>query len=152
MDMGKTAFSGPVYGAKSLIFSYSRTSTTAPSTAVFTFAQAIVPTGQDWYVTDFHAFRESTHSTAFTLSLSDDSSRATSSTRTIASVAIASSAAGSVGSTIVTADAGEYEGKRVASGSTVTLQLANGGSSVTGGTFTAWAYGFIRFVSSTRSE
>lgn len=150
--MGKTAFSGPVYGAKSLIWSFARSSTVAPSTSLHTFAQVIVPPGQDWFVTDFHAFRESTHSTAFVLSLSDDSSRATASTRTVADLAITSSASGVLASTIVTADAGEYEGRRVASGSTVTLQLANGGSSVAGGNFAAWAYGYIRFVSSTRAE
>lgn len=150
--MGKTAFSGPVYGAKSLLLSYSKTSTTVPSTSVFSYAQIVVPTGQDWYVTDFHAFRESTHSSAFTLSLSDDSSRASSSTRVIANLATTSTAAAQVLSTVVTAEPGEYEGRRVAAGSTVTLQLANGGSSATGAVFSAWAYGFIRFVSSTRSE
>jgi hypothetical protein len=150
--MGKTAFSGPVYGAKSLLLSYSKTSTTVPSTATFGYAQLIVPTGQDWYVTDFHAFRESTHSTNFVLSLSDDSSRATSSTRTVADLAITSSAASQMASTVASADAGEYEGRRVAAGSTLTLQLANGNSSVTGAVFSAWAYGFIRFVSSSRSE
>jgi hypothetical protein len=150
--MGKTAFSGPVYGAKSLLFSYSKSSTTVTSTATVTLAQIIVPTGQDWYVSDFQAFRESTHSTSFVLSLSDDSSRATSSTRTVAGLAITSSAAAQVASTVVTVDAGEYEGRRVAAGSTLTLQLANGNSSATGAVFSAWAYGFIRFVSSTRSE
>jgi hypothetical protein len=150
--MGLTRHSGPLYGAKSLLWGYSRSSTVAPSTAIFTFAQVIVPTGQDWYVTDFHAFRESTHSTNFVLSLSDDSSRATETTRTVANLAITSSAAAQVASTAVAADAGEYEGKRVAAGSTLTLQLANGNSSVTGATFTAWAYGYIRFVSSTRAE
>lgn len=150
--MGKTAFSGPVYGAKSLLWGFSRTSTSAPSTAIYTFGQLVVPAGQDWFVTDLHAYRESTHSTAFVLSLSDDSSRATTSTRTVADIAITSSGAGVAASTVVAADAGEYEGKRVASGSTLTLQLANGNSSVTGATFSAWAYGYIRFVSSTRPE
>ena len=67
-------------------------------------------------------------------------------------MAITSSAASQSASTVVTVDAGEYEGRRVAALSTVTLQLANGNSSVTGAVFSAWAYGFIRFVSSTRSE
>lgn len=150
--MGLTRFSGPSYGAKSLLWGYARSSTTAPSTSVYTFAQIVVPPGQDWFVTDFAAFRESTHSTSFTLSLSDDSSRATTSTRTVADLAITSSAAGVAASTVVPADAGEYEGRRVASGSTLTLQLANGGSSVTGWTGAAWAYGYIRFVNSTRPE
>lgn len=150
--MGLTRMSGPLYGAKSLLWSFSRSSTVAPSTSITTFAQMIVPAGQDWYITDFHAFRESTHSTAFVLSLSDDSTRATASTRTVADVAITSSLAAQNASTVVSVDAGEYEGRRVAAGSTLTLQLANGGSSVTASPFTAWAYGFIRFVSSTRAE
>jgi hypothetical protein len=150
--MGKTAFSGPVYGGKSLLWSVARASTAAPSTTVATFSQIILPAGQDWYITDIHVYRESTHSTAFVLSISDDSTRATSDTRTIGTVAITSSAAGAMGSTAVSADAGEYEGRRVAALSTLTCQVANGNSSVTASPIHCSVYGFIRFVSSTRAE
>lgn len=150
--MGKTAYSGPVYGAKSLLWSYSRSSTTPPSTAAYTAAQMVIPAGQDWFVTDFSCFRESTHSTAFVISVVDDSSRAQASSAVVASLAITSSLANQVASTVVAADAGEYEGRRVAAGSTVSLNIASGNSSVTSSPVAAWAYGYIRFVSSTRPE
>lgn len=150
--MGKTAFSGPVYGAKSLLWNYARSSTIPPSTATYTAAQMVVPAGQDWMVTDFHAFRESTHSTAFVVTLVDDSSRAAASSAAVANLAFTSSLAGAVGSTVVAADAGEYEGRRVAAGSTLTLTVGSGNSSVTSSPFAAWAYGYIRFINSTRAE
>lgn len=150
--MGKTAYSGPVYGAKSLLWGYSRSSTIPPSTATYTCAQLVVPAGQDWYVTDFAVFRESTHSTAFTVTLVDDSSRAQASSAAVAGLSIASSLAGQVASTVVPADAGEYEGRRVAAGSTLTLTVGSGNSSVSASPFGAWAYGYIRFVSSSRAE
>lgn len=150
--MGKTAYSGPVYGAKSLLWSYSRNSTVPPSTALYAAAQMVVPAGQDWFFTDFHAFRESTHSTQFVVTLVDDSSRAQASSAAIAGLAITSSAVNQVASTVIAADAGEYEGRRVAAGSTLSLTVASGNSSVTSSPFGAWAYGYIRFVSSSRPE
>lgn len=151
--MGKTAFSGPVYGAKALLWSFSRSSTTVESTVSQVYAELIVPAGQDWLITDIHAYRNSTHSTNLVITVKDNSSRATASSRTIGDVAITSSAAGGVlGSTVISADAGEYEGRRVASLSTLGMGIANGGSSVTGFTGSVWVYGYPRFASSTRSE
>lgn len=141
--MGKTSFSGPVYGAKSLLFSVHADAVSSGTTAQVLSA-ITVPTGQDWYVTEVMAFRGSTGSTAFVLTLVDD-------TTNVASLAITSSLANAVASTVVTATAGEYEGLLVASGSSLSWQLANtaatGSSGVRG-----YAYGFIRFLSSTRSE
>lgn len=112
----------------------------------------VIPAGQDWFISDFHVFRESTHSTAFVASLVDDSSRAQASSAAVANVALTSSLAAQVGSTVVAADAGEYEGRRVAAGSTLSLTIASGNSSVSASPMAAWTYGYIRFVSSTRPE
>lgn len=56
--MGKTAYSGPVYGAKSLIWTAgpaAAASTNADTNASFAqpgYSRITVPAGQDWYVTD----------------------------------------------------------------------------------------------------
>ena len=143
--MGKTAFSGPVYGAKSLLWSVYRDNTPI-STAAQTLRSIVLPTYEDWYVTEFRTWRGSTGSTAFTVSLTDDSSL-------VASIAITSSLAGQVGSTTLAADPGEYEGVRIAAGSSLSVTLQNGNSSVVGSSdVSASIYGYIRFVSSTRPE
>jgi hypothetical protein len=52
--MGKTAFSGPVYGAKSLLFgaSFAAGSTGATTSVI---ARTVVPPYEDWYITEFAA-------------------------------------------------------------------------------------------------
>jgi len=146
--MGKTAFSGPVYGAKSLLWNVSKDNVTAStgSTATVTIRQMAVPLYEDWYITEFRVFRGSTGSTGFIGALLDDSTQ-------IASVAITSSLAAQFGSTTLTADAGEYEGVRVAAGSTMSLTLSNSGSSVVSSSDVGYSvYGYIRWISSTRAE
>ncbi len=140
--MGFTRFTGPVYGAKSLLWAV-ESKDVANATTVNTITSIVVPPGQDWYVTDFHVHRGSTHSTAFVASITDDSSA-------VATVAITSSAADILGSTQPTPTAGEREGVQILSGSTVALTVHNGGSSVASSNIHAWAYGYIRFVDSSR--
>lgn len=143
--MGLTRFSGPVYGAKSLLWSY-KADNIAVSTAASTVTSLTIPAGQEWFVTDFHAFRGSTFSTAFVITLLDDST-------VVANLAITSSLAAQSASTTPTATAGEYEGVQIAGLSTVTMTVQNAASSAAGSSdVQAWAYGYIRFVSSTRSE
>ena len=48
--MGKTAFSGPVYGAKANLFSFGPTAVANGSTALV--ASAIVPPYESWYITE----------------------------------------------------------------------------------------------------
>lgn len=140
--MGKTAFDGPVFGSYSLLWSVN-VQQPGISTSAMTLSGIVVPPGQDWYVTSFHAHRgASTHSTATVFSLLDDSSL-------VATVALTSSLADVSGSTRPTATSGEYQGVRIASGSSVTVTLHNGGSSVASSMVYAWVYGYPRWIPST---
>jgi hypothetical protein len=139
--MGKTAFSGPAFGAKSLLWAIPYINSTN-STSAITVAQVTVPAGEDWYITNFHGFRGSTHSTALVLTLTDDST-------SIATLAFTSSGAAASASTRLTPDAGEYDGVRVLTGSVLAMTLHNGGSSVASSGVHAWVYGYPRWIPST---
>lgn len=142
--MGLSQVSGPLYGAKSLLFA-DRIKDAAASTGTTVIGSINVPTGQDWYVTDVHAWRGSTASTGFQLVLSANST-------TVATVSITSSLAGAAGQSVVTPTAGEFEGARITAGSSVTLSFNQGGSSVAASTAVAgWVYGYIRYVDSSRT-
>lgn len=142
--MGKTAVDGPLYGAKSLLWSAS-VKDAAASTGNTVFAALTTPTREDWYITEVHAFRGSTASTGFVLYVTDDST-------TIATARVTSSAAASVGSTVLAPTSGEFEGLRVVAGSALTMGFNQGGSSVAASTAVAgWVYGYIRYIDSTRN-
>jgi len=137
--MGKTAFNGPVYGAKSLLWSV-QADNLPISTAAQTVASITVPPGEDWVITDFAVFRGSSGSTDFTARLVDDSTA-------IASVAITSSAASGSGSTRLAKTDGEYTGTLVAEGSVLSFTVQNGNSSAVGSSAVyGWAYGFPRWL------
>lgn len=139
--MGKTAFSGPVYGAKQTLLSVGPVSASTGSSAIF--AGTIVPSGEDWYVTEVALHRNSTGSTNFVVSVQDDST-------TIGSVGVGGSSVVASGITIFAADPGEYEGLRVASGSTITLSHSSHAGANANNTVTL--SGFRRFINSTRGE
>lgn len=140
--MGKTAFSGPSFGSISLLWSVN-VGQPSNSTSAITLGGIVVPPGQDWYITSFHGHRgNSTHSTATVFTLVDDST-------SIATVALTSSLADVSGSTRPTPTAGEYQGVQVASGSSLTITLTNGGSSVASSMVYAWVYGYPRWIPST---
>jgi hypothetical protein len=146
--MGKTAFSGPVYGAKSLLYGSHRENFLITSTVTETEAKVVVPAYEDWLVTEFSVFRGSSGSTAVNqvFGVDDDST-------TIANVVTASSAAGIVLSTTLATTPGEYEGTLVLGGSTLSLQSWRSGSSVAPCSNVTFAvYGYIRFKTSTRAE
>lgn len=110
--MGKTSFSGPLFGAKASLFCAGPVAASTGSSAVF--SGAVVPRGEDWYATDLSVYRNSTGSTDLTISVHDDSTL-------VGSIAVLGSS-GIVGnSTRFTPDSGEYQGIRIASGSTVTF-------------------------------
>ena len=48
--MGKTSFSGPVYGAKATLFSFGPVNSQA--TGSTTIGGVVVPAGEDWYATE----------------------------------------------------------------------------------------------------
>ncbi len=137
--MGKTAFSGPAYGAKATLFSGVFTASTG---AIDTLAGTKVPSGEDWYATEVALFRGSTGSTGLTVSVLDDST-------SLATVGVGgSSLTGAAVVTIFTADSGEYEGTRIASGSVVSFSHSshagpNANISIT-------LRGFTRFIDSSR--
>lgn len=146
--MGKTAFSGPVYGAKSLLWSaYVPVGT---SGVAGTYAVTQVPVYEDWYATETYFACSSCSTGAVSVSsvtnfqITDDSSALHS------AVSVTSTAAGTL--TTVAADGGEYEGKRIAGGSTLAFVITGGSSSVPIGSARAELRGFIRYINSTRSE
>jgi hypothetical protein len=110
--MGKTAFSGPAFGAKATLFSAGPVSASTGSSAIF--SGTVVPPGEDWYPTDISLYRNSTGSTNLVISVHDDSTL-------VGSVGIGGSSIVASNLARFTADSGEYQGLRVASGSTLTL-------------------------------
>jgi hypothetical protein len=141
--VGKTSFSGPAYGAKSLLWSMAADKAAGSSVAVV-MAGINVPSGEDWYACHLMAFRGSTQSTGAVVALVDDST-------SLGTIALTSSLANVSGSFTFTPDPGEYEGVRIASGSSVTLTVTDA-STLAGANWQAWVYGYIRFISSTRAE
>lgn len=110
--MGKTAFSGPVFGAKQALMWAGPVAASTGSSAVF--AGVVVPKGEDWYVSELSLHRASTGSTNLVISLHDDSTL-------VGSITIGGSSVVASNSTHFTADSGEYQGIKVLSGSVVTL-------------------------------
>ncbi len=147
--MGKTAFAGPLYGAKCLLWS-PFVPVVSSGTTTQTIARTIVPTYEDWYITEA-VYQCSSGSTGAVLASSvasyvikDDGS----------SMHVASVLASITTPTLVTLtpDAGEFEGRRVAGGSTLAFVVRAGDSAVPLGTVRGEFRGFIRFISSSRSE
>jgi len=146
--MGKTAYSGPVYGAKSLLHTcrVHELSSGAASDGISTVVSAaIVPAGEDWLATGFNVFRGSTGSTTFGASVLANST-------VLSSVTFGSSLAGQNTYNTITPDGGEYEGARIASGSTVFFRIAMSSGGGISSNVTISLYGYMRFVSSTRAE
>ncbi len=152
--MGKTAFSGPVYGAKSLLWNFSATlASTGAST--FCIAKTAIPPYEDWYVTELAVSASSNGAAAWYLKSEGGSSglpryqgQASTVAQTVASV---TSGASSVLNTFTTASptAGEYEGLYVPAGST--LRLVSSGATQSAN-LSVSARGYIRYINSTRSE
>jgi hypothetical protein len=135
--MGKTAYSGPVYGAKATLFSFGPINA-ATSTVL---GGVVVPAGEDWYATELCVFRNSTGSTTAIVSALDDSS-------VVGATAAITSSLTSVSSIkILPTDGGEYEGTRIASGSTVTFTVSD-----TNLGLLVSLSGYRRFINSTRGE
>ena len=139
--MSVSRFSGPLYGAKQTLITAGPVAASTGSSAVFW--GSIVPAGEDWYATELVVYRNSTGSTNLAISVQDDST-------TIGSVGVGGSSATGSGISIFTPDGGEYEGIRIASGSTVTLSHSSHAGPNTN--LCVSLYGFRRFISSTRAE
>lgn len=147
--MGKTAFSGPVYGAKGVLWSpYVHVVSSGGTTQ--TVARTIIPSYEDWYVTEAQ-FQCSSGSTGAALASSVASYQFKNGASSLHIAAVLASTATPVLVTI-TADAGEYEGRRCAAGSTLAFVARGGDTAVAIGGLRGELRGFIRFVNSTRPE
>lgn len=161
--MGKTAFSGPVYGAKCLLWAVGPAlgSTGGSTSRPFTNAASIVvPPYEDWYVTEFAPSCSTCSSVgnAFILKSKGGSTTippripapgaGSTITQTLSNINTGTSTTLSTMATI-TATAGEYEGAWVPAGST--LYVVSSG--VNAPAQLAWQVrGFIRYIDSTRAS
>lgn len=164
--MGKSALSGPVYGAKSLLWvfgPYTQTGTSGASTVLFTAnAGVVVPNYEDWFITEINLTTSTNSSVAagHGVYLKSEGGSTTGITRisgqfasTVAQTifSLVNAQGSTTWSTWATAGitAGEYEGIYVPAGSSV--RVVSSGVTLIGG-LQLLVYGFIRFVSSTRAE
>jgi hypothetical protein len=161
--MGISRFSGPVYGAKSLLWTfgpYTQTGSTGASTALVTAnAARTVPNYEDWYITEVN-LQTSTNSSvaaAHGVYLKTEGGSTTGiprvdgvSTRAATLASFTNPAGSTTWSTwaTVVASQGEFEGSWVPAGST--LRILSSGVSFLGG-LQINVMGFIRYVDSTRS-
>lgn len=143
--MGKTAFSGPVFGAKaglgSVAFAAGAISSNASTTAVPT-AKWIIPTYEDWYVTEMGVQCSTCSSNAASFILKNQVAGVDATVITITSGTSTSISA----VTAATPTAGEYQGFKCAAGST--LRVVSSGNSAMGIT-QIHLRGFVRWLPST---
>ena len=155
--MGKTAFSGPVYGSKGLLWAYTGNLSTGGSTALVT--SRMIPTYEDWYITEVYAkYNSTTSSGGFNIIVKSEGGSTTGIVRQTGGLAstVAQTIATLTKGTSTTADstlvtttptAGEYEGLYVPAGSTMRI-VSSGVDAVP---VSLSIMGFIRWVASTRA-
>jgi hypothetical protein len=154
--MGKVAFSGPVYGAKSVLFSHSAASPTTSASTILLAATVVAPY-EDWYVTEIKA-SFSTGSSAGNSFVFKSEGGSSGLARYQGMASTVAQTIGTINSgtstslnavTTVTATAGEYEGLYVPAGSTVRV-VSTSVNPLSKVNVSIW--GFVRFIPSTRSE
>lgn len=157
--MGKTALSGPVYGAKCLLWSFGPvTGTTGASTVLVALnANIVVPPYEDWFPTEVRVACSTCSSVGNNFILKSEGGSTTGILRTdypstvsqtLATVNTGTSTTLSTWAQI-TASAGEYEGKYVPAGST--LRWVSSGVNPMGAVKLE-VMGYIRWVPSTRAS
>lgn len=153
--MGKVAYSGPLYGAKSnlLTLSYAAGAISSnASTSLCPGATVAVPVYEAWVLTGLYANVStcSSNAASFKVKVECPSFQGNSSFSTVAfSMNSGTSTSIAAQSTPVTPTPGEYEGLFVPPNSTIrVVSSANSAMGVTNLNM----HGFIRFVSSTRPE
>lgn len=143
--MGKTAFSGPVYGAKGTLFSVHR-AVVSSGVSSQVIASIAVPAYEEWFLTEIIASASSGTTGAMGANLLANSSAVPGSTATITSTETATVAE-------ITRSEGEFEGFRVLSSQTIEVIADTGGSSVAAiGNMNVTVRGFTRWIPSTRAE
>lgn len=150
--MGKTAFGGPLYGAKSVLFCATMSAVSSGASTI-AFAKTIVPSGERWYITEVHGFCSTNSSGAQILVKAKGGSTSadfpTGTAGTLATITSGASTAGFSSLTILTPTAGEYEGRAVTENSSIRMvsTSVNPMSNVC-----VTLHGFRRWISSTRAE
>lgn len=152
--MGKTAFSGPVYGAKSNLFSFGPTRGDANGSTTL-IASVVVPPYETWYLTELFASNAQATSNSSTPKVilkvkgtaAGDAAFPTGNPGTAATLTGPTSTAGFNQVTTTTATAGEFEGYAAPANSTIRIV-----SSGTIGQLCGRVNGFIRFIDSTRAS
>lgn len=109
--MGRTEFSGPVYGAVGVL-AVAHIDSIGPSVTDTEIFQIDVPSTEDWFITRVAAYC-SNQGNAGTIDVEDD-------TASVLSASITLATADSVESAVA-ASAGEDEGRRVVAGSSITV-------------------------------
>jgi len=150
--MGKTAFSGPVYGTKGNLFSCGPTRGDANASTTL-IASVVVPPYETWYLTELFAANAQAASNSSTPKVilkvkgspTADPAFPTGNAGTVATITGPTSTAGFNQMQTATVTAGEFEGYAAPANSTIRIV-----SSGTIGALTARVNGFIRFIDSTR--
>lgn len=114
--MGTLRYHGPVYGAKSLLATVTRASVAANASAL-ELLQIDIPSTEDWYITEVYAYCTN-QGNGGTVDVKDDAVSVLPAAVTLASNASAKQTC--------TADGGEDEGKKVAGGSSLTVNASDG--------------------------
>ena len=159
--MGFTRFSGPAYGAKAVLASFSASAVTSSGASTALVASWIVPPGEDWFVCDVAGYGSTMSSGGNTVTVKSEGGSTSAALRdwgggsnstkaqTIGSVSWGTSTGGPVLAQFAPS-AGEVEGVWVPTGSTVRAVLASVLNPIAN--FNVSLYGYRRFVSSTRGE
>lgn len=132
--MGRTAFSGPAYGAKCLLAIAHKESIAASVTNLEIF-QVDIPAGEDWLITNVSAYCD-VQGNGGTCRVLDDGVSIAGTITLVSDDAVEA---------VITKDAAEDEGKAVAAGSVLTVDATNGATTVIED-ITVSIWGFIRKV------
>lgn len=134
--MGLTSFSGPAFGAKTLLFSVHKDTVATAQTDLEIF-EIDVPTGEDWHLTNVAVYADVAGSAAATIDVE-------AATTSVLSAAITCVADDNAVATVAT-DAGEFAGKRVAAGTAITVDITTG-TTTAPEDISVHVYGFIRYA------
>jgi hypothetical protein len=159
--MGKTAFKGPVYGAKGLLAKYSAGAVTSTGASSALACSWIVPVYEDWFICEVSAYCSTASSGGNTITVKSEGGSTIAAMRDWAdgnnstkaqTVVTATWGTSTTGPLLAaaTATAGEYEGKWVPGGSTIRLVLSSIANPIAN--LNVSLRGYTRFINSTRSE
>ncbi len=142
--MGRTAFSGPAFGGKCLLWSeYVPVATSGATT--LTYATRIVPPGEDWYACEVNYMCSSCSTGAVLSSVASFMIKQNGTTMHAPATVLSTVTATLV---VLPKTPGEYQGQQIPSGSTLSFVLAGGGTAVAIGGARMQLTGYIRYIDS----